>query len=202
MKEIEAKFYVRDLAGVAARLELLGADLVHPRIMEENWRYDTPDHRMDAAHQLLRLRRSHKVTLTYKSASVDVDGTSQRTEYETEVEDIEQTRAILSVLGYVVTNNYQKYRTEYTLAGMVITLDELPIGDFVEIEGHFVSDIQGCAADLGLDWDGCITENYLLLFNRLKRNNSLDGAQLTFDALEKKVVTAEDLGVREADHGF
>ena len=199
MKEIEAKFYVRDLAKVAVRLEALGAELVHPRILEENWRYDTPDHRLDAAHQLLRLRKSHKVTLTYKSASVDVDGTSQRTEHETQVEDIEQTRAILSALGYVVTNCYQKYRTEYALAGMTITLDELPIGDFVEIEGHIVSGIQGAAADLELDWDACITENYLLLFNRLKRNIALNGAQLTFDALEGVLVPAESLGVRQAD---
>ncbi len=199
MKEIEAKFYVTDLAGVAARLEALGAELVHSRILEENWRYDTPERALNAVHQMLRLRKSHKITLTYKSASVDVDGTSQRTEYETEVEDIEQIRAILAALGYVVTDRYQKYRTEYTLAGMTIMLDELPIGDFVEIEGHFVSEIQGCAADLGLDWDTCITENYLLLFNRLKRKISLDGAQLTFDELKGTLVTAESLGVRESD---
>jgi predicted adenylyl cyclase CyaB len=199
MKEIEAKFYVTDLAGVAERLEALGADLAHPRTLEENWRYDTPDHKMDAAHQLLRLRKSHQVTLTYKSASVDVDGTSQRTEHETQVDDIEQARAILAALGFVVTNRYQKFRTEYTLAGMTITLDELPIGDFVEIEGHFVSDIQGCAADLGLEWDACITENYLLLFNRYKRENAIGNAQLTFDEMEGVLVTAESMGVRQAD---
>lgn len=197
--EIEAKFFVNHLERIAERLDALGAQLRHPRTLEQNWRYDTPERTLDAGQRLLRLRKSHKVTLTYKSSAEEVGGTSQRQEYETEVSDIGQTRLLLEALGYVVTERYEKYRTEYDLGGLYITLDELPFGDFVEIEGQFVTDIQGCAADLGLDWEANITENYLLLFRRLRKVIPVAEGQLTFEALAGKMVGAEALGVRAAD---
>lgn len=197
--EIEAKFFVNHLERIAERLDALGAQLRHLRTLEQNWRYDTPERTLDDGQRLLRLRKSHKVTLTYKSSAEEVGGTSQRQEYETEVSDIEQTRLLLDALGYVVTERYEKYRTEYDLGGLYITLDELPFGDFVEIEGQFVTDIQGCAADLGLDWEANITENYLLLFRRLREVIPVAEGQLTFKALAEKMVGAEALGVRAAD---
>ncbi|MGD2027707.1 MAG: class IV adenylate cyclase [Anaerolineales bacterium] len=199
MKEIEAKFFVWDLDRISAQLEALGAEIVHPRVFEQNWRFDTPDQAMNARHQLLRLRKSYKVTLTYKSSAVDVGGTSQRTEYETEVSDIEMTRNLLGALGYVITDRYEKYRAEYNLDGLYITLDELPFGNFVEIEGDQIADIQGAAADLGLDWDANITRNYLLLFKTLQKNTAIDESELTFERLSGYQITPEDLGVTPAD---
>lgn len=199
MKEIEAKFFVWDLDRISARLEALGAEIVHPRVFEQNWRYDTPERGMNARHQLLRLRKSHIVTLTYKSSATDVAGTSQRTEYETEVSDIEMTRNLLGALGFVVTDCYEKYRAAYNLDGLYITLDELPFGNFVEIEGDQIADIQGAAADLELDWDANITQNYLLLFKTLQKNTAIDESELTFERLSGYRITPEDLGVTPAD---
>ena len=197
--EIEAKFYVNDLARIAGRLEALGAKVLHARTLEENWRYDTPERTLDAGQRLLRLRKSHKVTLTYKSSAEEVGGTSQRQEYETEVADIEQTRLLLEALGYVVTERYEKYRTEYDLGGLYVTLDELPFGDFVEIEGGDVAEIRAAAEELGLDWEANITENYLLLFRRLGKVVPVAEGMLTFEELKGKAVGAEALGVRAAD---
>lgn len=197
--EIEAKFYVNHLERIAGRLEALGAVLRHPRTLEENWRYDTPERALDAGQRLLRLRKSYKVTLTYKSSAEEVGGTSQRQEYETEVSDIEQTRLLLEALGYVVTERYEKYRTEYDLGGLFVTLDELPFGDFVEIEGGDVAEIRAAAEDLGLDWAANITENYLLLFRLLGKVVPVTEGMLTFTELEGKTVGAEKLGIRAAD---
>ena len=199
MKEIEAKFYVWNLDRISDQLEALGAEMIHPRVFEQNWRYDTPDQAMNARHQLLRLRKSHIVTLTYKSSAVDVEGTSQRIEYETEVSDFEMTRNLLGALGYVVTDCYEKYRTGYTLGGLYITQDELPFGDFVEIEGNQVSEIQSAAADLGLDWDANITQNYLLLFKTLQKNTGIDESELIFERFSGYQINPEDLGVTPAD---
>lgn len=197
--EIEAKFYVNHLGRIAKRLYTLGAELLHPRTLEENWRYDTPERTLDAGQRLLRLRKSHKVTLTYKSSAEEVDGTSQRQEYETVVGDIEQTRLLLEALGYVVTERYEKFRTEYDLGGLFVTLDELPFGDFVEIEGGDVADIQTAAEDLGLDWAANITENYLLLFRQLGKVVPVAEGMLTFEEMKGKIVGADALGVRAAD---
>lgn len=43
---------------------------------------------------------------------------------------------LLQELGYVVSEVYEKYRTTYKLNVLQITLDEMPYGMFVEIEGR------------------------------------------------------------------
>lgn len=197
--EVEAKFHVSDLFRIAARLAELSAEVEHPRVLEQNWRYDTSDRSLEANWQILRLRVSHNVMLTYKGRSEAVDGTSQRPEYQTEVGDVAQTRLLLKALGYEVSGYYEKYRTEYRLDGMMITLDEMPFGDFVEIEGESVPAIQKLAADLGLDWEANITENYMLLFERMKQVLGLEIEEISFEALAGVEASPEMWGLRRAD---
>ena len=197
--EVEAKFHVSDLFRIAARLAELSAEVEHPRVLEQNWRYDTSDRSLEANWQILRLRVSHNVMLTYKGRSEAVDGTSQRPEYQTEVGDVAQTRLLLKALGYEVSGYYEKYRTEYRLDGMMITLDEMPFGDFVEIEGESVPAIQKLAADLGLDWEANITENYMLLFERMKQVLGLEIEEISFEALSGVEASPEMWGLRRAD---
>jgi adenylate cyclase class 2 len=197
--EVEAKFCVSDFAKVAARLVELGAQVLHPRTLEQNWRYDTPEHTLEANWQILRLRVSHKVTLTYKGRSMDVEGTSQRPEYETDVSSLGQTRLLLDALGYTVSGFYEKYRTEYSLNGLFITLDELPFGDFVEIEGQSVPVIHVAAANLGLNWETNITENYMVLFNRMKQVLGLEIEEMSFKAFADVSASPEMWGIVLAD---
>lgn len=197
--EVEAKFHVSDLTKIAARLEDLGADVLHPRVHEQNWRYDTPERTLEANWQILRLRVSHKIILTYKDRSVDVDGTSQRPEFETEVGDLTQTRLLLDALGYEVSGFYEKYRTEYRFSDMAITLDEMPFGGFVEIEGESVAAIQQAAADLGLTWAANITENYMVLFRRMKQALGLEIEEISFEALANIKASPEVWGLTPAD---
>ena len=53
-QEIEAKFYVKDLAAIEQRLQSIGGELVSPRVKEINLRFDTPDGRMAIGRQALR----------------------------------------------------------------------------------------------------------------------------------------------------
>ena len=46
MQEIEAKFYVRDLGKIEARLQSLEARLIQKRVLETNIRFDLPDSRL------------------------------------------------------------------------------------------------------------------------------------------------------------
>ena len=198
MMEVEAKFHVSNLFRIAARLAELGAEVVHPRILEQNWRYDTPERSLEADWQILRLRVSHNVVLTYKGRSEAVEGTSQRPEYETEVGDLAQTRLLLDALGYEVSGYYEKYRTEYHLGGIIITLDEMPFGDFVEIEG---AERPGDSTDSPLTWAWTgrrnITENYMLLFNRMKQALGLEIEEMSFEALVRRGGESGDVGVAE-----
>ena len=199
MQELEAKFYLRNLSVFPGRLEAAGAVIVRPRILETNLRFDTPDRDLNRKHQLLRLRMAHTATLTYKGSAKVVGGASQRQEIETEVVDFQAARALLEALGFQVSRVYEKYRTEYHLNGLMITLDELPFGDFIEIEGTEVAEIQEGANTLGLDWSANITDNYLMLLDRVMAFRELNFRDLTFENFRDLTIRAEDLGIRAAD---
>jgi adenylate cyclase class 2 len=94
---------------------------------------------------------------------------------------------------------YEKYRTTYQLNEVIITLDEMPYGDFVELEGPNPESIQAVNQLLGLDWEARIVENYLVLFDRLRSKLSLTFHDLTFANFESLDVSPETLGVRPAD---
>ena len=198
-REVEAKFYVRDLARIARALQERRAQCVQPRVLEINLRYDLPDGSLKAAGQVLRLRQDAQTRLTYKGPTTHSDGILSRDEIELAVADFEQARQLLEALGYLVSARYEKYRTTYQLNGRQIMLDELPYGDFVEIEGPDEAAVRALAADLGLAMSAAIPASYLALFERLCAESGLDPGQLTFAALGELQPEPDALNVRAAD---
>ncbi len=198
-QETEAKFYVRDLKRLEARLLGLGARLLHPRVRESNIRFDLPDGSLRTGNRVLRLRRADDVRLTYKGKAERIEGVLSRAEIEFTVGDFETARQFIEALGYVQIAVYEKFRATYEFNATHIMLDELPYGDFVEIEGSSVDTIRAAAARLGLDWEAVVPASYLALFERVAADLGLDPAQLTFAALKDLQPTAESLHVRPAD---
>ena len=147
--EVEVKLHTPDLAAVKAALESAGATLVKPRVFERNLRYDSADGSLMAQGIVLRLRHDEAVKLTYKADASMASGIVSRFEAEVKVSDFETMRLILQRLGYGVELIYEKYRTTYALDGAEIVLDELPYGNFSEIEGD-VETIERVVAALGL----------------------------------------------------
>jgi len=85
----------------------------------------------------LRVREAGRLgTLTYKGAPVG-GKYKDREELEVGVSDPRRLSEILARLDYVPTFRYEKYRTEYRRGGEngVATLDETPIGVYLELEG-------------------------------------------------------------------
>lgn len=198
-REIEAKFYVRRLSAIENQLRSGGARLIMPRVHEINLRFDLPDGSLRARGQALRLRRDQQTILTFKGAAKHRDGVLSRDEIEVEVNDFDAARELLEALGYAVSAVYEKYRTTYELKGLHIMLDELPYGDFVEIEGPNEEAVRALAAGLGLDPAAAIPTSYLALFERLCRQYPLNPTQLTFEALETLRPGPDELAVRPAD---
>src|SRR5580658_6027907 len=65
--EIELKFAVAEEQGLRAAAERLGFQLVTERTFEENTLYDTPERRLRAQRQILRLRQyGNRCTVTHK----------------------------------------------------------------------------------------------------------------------------------------
>lgn len=195
--EQEAKFFLTRLPALEIRLKETGARLKHGRVFESNLRFDLPDGGLTRQRQVLRLRQDERIRLTYKGPMEAGREVSARTEIEVDVSSFDNTRALLEALGYRVSVMYEKYRTTYALGDCEVTLDEMPYGDFAEIEGPGVAAIQAVAGQLGLDWSARSLESYLALFDRL-RQAGLQAENLSFAEVTQKV-SAEALGLRPAD---
>lgn len=197
--EVEVKFYISDLAGLEARLLAAGAELVQAREHEYNLRFDRPDRQLRDAHKVLRLRKDTEARITYKGPSVVEEGVFSREEIEFVVADFEAAKRMLGALGYEHMLVYEKYRTTYSLDGLLCMLDELPFGEFVEIEGREAKEIRAAAERLGLKWEARLEQGYLELFARVKPALQLDFRDLTFENFEGVEVDAEVLGAYQAD---
>ena len=197
--EKEVKFYITNLTALKDRLIAIGAVQTQPRTRELNYRFDTPDLKLSRNGQALRLRQDNRAILTFKGPSSLENGVRVRPEYEVVVDDLVSARAIFEGLGYIQTVCYEKWRAVYQYNGLEITLDELPYGNFTEIEGVDTTAIQTTARVLALDWEARIQGSYLELFDRVKKKRGLTLSDLTFNAFSSIFVTWQDLGVKPAD---
>lgn len=210
MQEIEAKFFVLDLEGIRMRLRSLQAHLIQERVLETNIRFDLPDGGLRSEGRVLRLRQDTQAKLTYKSGSTNDRGVLNRTEIEFAVEDYEKAKQFLEALGYQKLFYYEKYRMTYELqtsnvlsdlgGPMHVMLDELPYGNFVEIEGNSVESIRMVAEKLNLNWEAAISTSYHILFERLcVKHPDLDPKELSFSALNGLNISIGELSIRAGD---
>ena len=198
-QELEVKFYIRDLVVVEVRLRQAGAKLLQPRTHEFNLRFDTPNGDLGHSYRVLRLRQDTEARLTYKGPAQSKDGVRIRQEIEFIVGDFRSARAFLEALGYQVSMIYEKYRTVYELGGVHIALDELPYGNFVEIEGPTPFDIQSANQVIGLNWEASVSESYVMLFDRLRETLHLSFRDLIFENFKDPGLDVSILQIKPAD---
>jgi adenylate cyclase class 2 len=199
-QETEAKFYVKNLSKIELRLQELRAQLIQPRIHETNLRFDNENNDLRSSLRVLRLRQDEKARFTFKGPSVEqAGGILSRREIEFVVEDFEKAKEFLEALGYRTVVFYEKFRATYELNDVHIMLDELPYGEFVEIEGENADAIRSVADLLGLNWDAMVKAGYHALFERVTEKYNLEPSQLSFTALEKANITPNDLNIQAAD---
>lgn len=202
-QEIEAKFYVNNLDKIITRLHELQARLIQPRVLETNIRFDLPNGSFRSERRVLRLRKDTEARLTYKDPSQNDQGVLSRREIEFIVEDFDKAREFLEALGYQSIFYYEKYRTTYVLQTSKVVvhvmLDELPYGNFVEIEGETLEAIHEAASMLDLKWDSAIGKSYSALFDQVHKSLNFSFHDLSFTNFADIHVTTSDLGVEAAD---
>ena len=135
MRETEIKLRVENLEEVEERLRRVGAMLREERVEEVDRIFrDVTGDRLES--QLLRLRTSAgKNTLTWKGEPKFRGGVKEREEEQTGVESAEAMIEILRRLGFEVDLEFSKVRNYWELEECVVSLDTLPFGRFIEIEG-------------------------------------------------------------------
>ncbi len=163
-RENEIKLAVADARTGRVLLRRAGFRVSKSRLLETNLVFDTPERLLRLTGRLLRIRKAGKTaTLTYKGPQ-DSSRHKSREEIETAVADFDAMASIASKIGFEPAFRYQKYRTEYRRGrDGVATLDETPIGVFLELEGP--PDWVDCVtAELGFELSDQITASYGVLY--------------------------------------
>ncbi len=164
-REIEIKLKAPDAADVSGLLARLGFQACRPRVFERNQVLDTPDGSLRTAGKLLRVRvAGSKQTVTFKGPA-EAGPHKSREELEAHLAPSENVLAIFERLGYARTFTYEKFRTEFTrsMESGVVTFDETPIGNYIEIEGE-PEWIDRVASQLGFAKHEYITASYGTLY--------------------------------------
>jgi adenylate cyclase, class 2 len=163
--ETEIKLPVSDLERARAAIASLGCQVHHERAHEWNAVFDTRLSRLRRKGQLMRVRQfGTAATLTFKGTSL-AGRHKRREEIEIAVSDADAAALILRRLGLRPVFRYEKFRTEYAKPGEpgIITVDETPIGNFLELEGP-AAWIDDVAARLGYLESDYIKRSYGALY--------------------------------------
>jgi adenylate cyclase class 2 len=87
-----------------------------------------------------------------------------REEIEIAVPDPGSLQAILEEMGLRRVFRYQKYRAEYRLGGLAVTLDETPAGVFLELEGE-ADEIRRRVGEFGYGPEDFVSASYVELYH-------------------------------------
>jgi adenylate cyclase class 2 len=114
-----------------------------------------------------------------------------REEIETELTDGVTMRRIFEGLGLRGWFRYEKYRTTYVLPGrqgwakgLLIEVDETPIGVFVELEGEAEA-IDRAAKELGYSARDYVLKNYLVLYLEESKRKGVQPKDMLFEPGKK-----------------
>jgi len=210
-REIEIKLRIRDLPGFRRALAKLGVRSSagrSGRVREQNILFDTAAHRLKKRGQLLRIRTESPVgrrrkggprsLVTFKRPLV-VRGSSKkderhkvREEIEMEISDAKALAMIFEGLGMPSWFRYEKCRTAFRLRasnawakGLLIELDETPIGVFLELEGP-ANAIDRTAKALGFETSDYVLANYMVLYREYCRDRGEEPGDMLFSKSESK----------------
>jgi adenylate cyclase class 2 len=167
--EVEIKLAVQSAAKARALLRRFDFQVIAPRIFERNLVLDDDEGSLRARGMLLRVREAGKTsTCTFKGP--DIPGRhKRRIEREFTASDPDSCLAVFAGVGFRESFRYEKYRTEFArpndpgVATGIVTIDETPIGVFMELEGP-ARWIDTTAQALGFTRDAYITASYARLY--------------------------------------
>jgi adenylate cyclase class 2 len=191
--EVEVKIAVANAAKVRSILRIAKFAVTIPRVFERNLLLDNATGTLKSTGLLLRLRTTGKEsavkggTCTFKGPATETPTHhKQRVEREFTVGSASECLAVFAGVGFHPTFRYEKYRTVYSRRARkgergngIITLDETPIGVFMELEGPALW-IDRTAKELGFSRDDYITMSYARLWERWREAHGLPPGNMVF----------------------
>ena len=192
--EVEVKIAATSAARVRSMVRAAGFRVATPRVFERNLLLDDARRTLKSRGLLLRVRtvgkrRSGEAALcTFKGPATETPTHhKQRIEREFKVSSAEECLAAFAGVGFHPAFRYEKYRTVYTRRARRgergkrgnVTLDETPIGIFMELEGP-AQWIDRTAKELGFSRNDYITLSYSRLWDRWREANKIPPGDMVF----------------------
>jgi adenylate cyclase class 2 len=180
--ETEIKLAVPSAAHARRLLRKAGFHQTHRRAFESNQLFDTADGRLYKSDRLLRVRTWGRQTiLTFKGPRTAGGAHKSTEEIETGIAEEGRISEILERLGMVKSYRYEKYRTVFQVTGEAgeVTLDETPVGVFLELEGK-PAWIDRTARRLGYSKRDYITATYSELHRDYCRRHGIKAGSMVF----------------------
>jgi adenylate cyclase, class 2 len=179
--ETEIKIRVGDVEEIEGRLRTKGFEESSPRSFEANTMWDTPERMLRASGEIVRVRDTHgKHILTYKGKA-QTSKYKTREELEAQMTDTHVLARVFDRLGLKPMFRYEKYRTEYRRhdGDGVVTVDETPIGNFIELEGS-PEWIDYTASELGFSDADYSTKSYGALYIEFCERQGIEPQHMVF----------------------
>ncbi len=180
MLEREIKLRFATARDARAAVVAAGATPAAGRRFQDDALFDTDGEDLGRRRCALRLRRDGPRSVVTFKGPVQPGPMKLREELESAVADGAVLQQILERLGLHVWFRYQKFREEFTRDGVVVAIDETPIGTFVEIEGT-EEGITAAAAALGRTTADYILDSYHALFLKYREALGFRGFDMVFD---------------------
>lgn len=201
-KEREIKLRIENLPALRRALAKLGARVAVPRLHESNALFDTSGSALAKREQLLRIRTETKAqrkagrgaertVVTFKRPIRQAGPAKSkrhkvREEIEVQVSDAQRLGAIFAALQMRPWFHYEKFRTTFRLPaaqtwakGLLLELDETPIGVFLELEGPAKA-IDRAAQALGFRKSEYVLGNYMVLYREYCRRRREKPSDMLF----------------------
>jgi adenylate cyclase class 2 len=178
--EQEIKLPFESVEAARRAVVTAGARLLVSRRLLCDTLYDTPDGRLHRERSALRVRRDGtRGVLTFKGPT-QAGPVKTREEVETPVENAEAAECLVRSLGFQGWFRAEKYREEYELGAAHLTVDETPIGVFIEVEGS-PEEIERAARQLGRTPADYRLESYPRLYFAWCARQGLTPGEMVFE---------------------
>ncbi len=192
--EIEVKIAVTSAARVRKILREARFKVANPRVFEQNLVLDNARGSIKSSGLLLRVRTLGKAKglqtalCTFKGPAKETPTHhKQRIEREFCASNADECLAVFAGVGFHPAFRYEKFRTVFTRRARRgetgktghITLDETPIGVFMELEGPALW-IDRTAKELGFSRDDYITMSYARLWDKWREEHAMPAANMVF----------------------
>lgn len=181
-REIEVKFKIDKFDKIRKILKQKKAKFLG-KAFERTIRFDTLKKDLEKKDCFLRVRTGFENVITFKRKIKNKDF-KEREEIELEIADPEKMKIILGKLGFFEIGTMEKYREKWIFKNTEISIDKLPFGNFIEIEGD-KSSIKKVAEDLNLDFKERITKVYWRLWKESCGKKRIKSENIVFKEKSK-----------------